>query len=68
MIIVSSLPIFYCEKQSVFFDQAEEYGLCLLFFDLVGEYGLLCCVVLQLALFLWDGEADFLAVVSAFYI
>ena len=25
MIIVSSLPIFYCEKQSVFFDQAEEH-------------------------------------------
>ena len=25
MIIVSSLPIFYCEKQSVFFDQVEEH-------------------------------------------
>ena len=25
MNIVSSLPIFYCEKQSVFFDQVEEH-------------------------------------------
>ena len=26
MNIVSSLPIFYCEKQSVFFDQVEEHS------------------------------------------
>lgn len=25
MNILSSLPIFYCEKQSVFFDQVEEH-------------------------------------------